>query len=103
MDPKYPDSPLQTVRQVARLAGLEVEEQRLPALARDFDALIEAFADLVTAPENPADQPKPHCAVLRQDVPRDANDAPGWLGNEGTREGDFYSAPPTAPEADSPA
>jgi aspartyl-tRNA(Asn)/glutamyl-tRNA(Gln) amidotransferase subunit C len=35
-----------TARKVARLARLRIEEERLPALAREFDAILDFIAQL---------------------------------------------------------
>ena len=80
-----------TARKVARLARIRVEEDRLPALAREFDAIlhfIEQLGEVDTAGVEPMTAVIPNTLRLRDDV---ANADP--LTGGGIRDAVLANAP----------
>ncbi|TNC73066.1 Asp-tRNA(Asn)/Glu-tRNA(Gln) amidotransferase subunit GatC [Rubellimicrobium roseum] len=85
-----------TARKVARLARIRVEEERLPALAREFDAIlgfIEQLNEVDVAGVEPMTSVTPMRLKRRQDVVTDGNrQAEVLLNAPDAREG-FFAVP----------
>ena len=85
-----------TARKVARLARIRVEEERLPALARDFDAIlgfIEQLNEVDVAGVEPMTSVTPMRLKRRQDAVADGNrQAEVLLNAPDAREG-FFAVP----------
>ena len=85
-----------TARKVARLARIRVEEERLPALAREFDAIlgfIEQLNEVDVAGVEPMTSVTPMRLKRRQDVVTAGGTADRILANApDTREG-FFAVP----------
>ena len=85
-----------TARKVARLARIRVEEERLPALAREFDAIlgfIEQLNEVDVAGVEPMTSVTPMRLKRRQDAVADGNrQAEVLLNAPDAREG-FFAVP----------
>ncbi|TNC51839.1 Asp-tRNA(Asn)/Glu-tRNA(Gln) amidotransferase subunit GatC [Rubellimicrobium rubrum] len=85
-----------TARKVARLARIRVEEERLPALAREFDAIlgfIEQLNEVDVEGVEPMTSVTPMRLKRRQDVVTDGNQQDKVLLNApDSREG-FFAVP----------
>ena len=85
-----------TARKVARLARIRVEEERLPALAREFDAIlgfIEQLNEVDVEGVEPMTSVTPMRLKRRQDVVTDGNQqAKVLLNAPDAREG-FFAVP----------
>ncbi len=85
-----------TVRKVAHLARIRVEEARLPALARELSgilALVEQLQEVDVAGVEPMTAVTPMKLKLREDLVTDGADRDAVLANAPlTREG-FYAVP----------
>ncbi|WP_210528038.1 Asp-tRNA(Asn)/Glu-tRNA(Gln) amidotransferase subunit GatC [Rubellimicrobium arenae] len=86
----------ETARKVARLARIRVEEERLPALAREFDAIlgfIEQLNEVDVEGVEPMTSVTPMRLKRRQDVVTDGNrQAEVLLNAPDAREG-FFAVP----------
>ena len=85
-----------TARKVARLARIRVEEDRLPALAREFDAIlgfIEQLGEVDVEGVEPMTSVTPMRLKRRQDVVTDGDrQADVLLNAPDAREG-FFAVP----------
>ncbi len=86
----------ETARKVARLARIRVEEERLPALAREFDAIldfIEQLNEVDVEGVEPMTSVTPMRLKRRQDVVTDGDrQAEVLLNAPDAREG-FFAVP----------
>ncbi|HVG48071.1 MAG TPA: Asp-tRNA(Asn)/Glu-tRNA(Gln) amidotransferase subunit GatC [Rubellimicrobium sp.] len=87
---------IDTARKVAHLARIRVEEERLPALAREFDAIlgfIEQLNEVDVEGVEPMTSVTPMRLKRRQDVVTDGNQqAKVLLNAPDAREG-FFAVP----------
>ena len=85
-----------TVRRVAKLARIAVEEREIAKLTGELDAILAFVAELseldVEGVE-PMTSVMPMALRLRDDKVTDGGDAERVLGNAPAREGDFYVVP----------
>ena len=86
----------ETARKVARLARIRVEEDRLPALAREFDALlgfIEQLNEVDVEGVEPMTSVTPMRLKRRQDVVTDGNQQDKVLLNAPDAREGFFAVP----------
>ena len=84
------------VRQVARLARLELDEHEVELFTRQLGAILEAFQRLQevdTQGVDPTFYPLPLQNVLREDEVRPSLPVEAVLRNAPEREGDFFKVP----------
>jgi aspartyl-tRNA(Asn)/glutamyl-tRNA(Gln) amidotransferase subunit C len=85
-----------TARKVARLARIRVEEDRLPALAREFDAIlgfIEQLNEVDVEGVEPMTSVTPMRLKRRQDVVNDGNQQDKVLLNAPDAREGFFAVP----------
>ncbi|HEY0292890.1 Asp-tRNA(Asn)/Glu-tRNA(Gln) amidotransferase subunit GatC [Hansschlegelia plantiphila] len=85
-----------TVRRVAKLARIAVEDEEIAKLTGELDAIL-AFVEELSALDVEGVEPMtsviPTSVRLREDVVNDGGDAERVLMNAPAREGDFYVVP----------
>ena len=85
-----------TARKVAHLARIRVEEERLPALAREFDAIlgfIEQLNEVDVEGVEPMTSVTPMRLKRRQDVVTDGNQQDKVLLNAPDAREGFFAVP----------
>ena len=85
-----------TARKVARLARIRVEEERLPALAREFDAIlqfIEQLGEVDVEGVEPMTSVTPMRLKRRADVVTDGNQQDKVLLNAPDAHEGFFAVP----------
>ncbi len=85
-----------TARKVARLARIRVEEERLPALAREFDAIlhfIEQLGEVDVDGVEPMTSVTPMRLKRRADVVTDGNQQEKVLLNAPDAREGFFAVP----------
>jgi aspartyl-tRNA(Asn)/glutamyl-tRNA(Gln) amidotransferase subunit C len=85
-----------TARKVARLARIRVEEDRLPALAREFDAIlgfIEQLNEVDVSGVEPMTSVTPMRLKRREDVVTDGNQQDKVLLNAPDAREGFFAVP----------
>ncbi len=85
-----------TARKVARLARIRVEEERLPALAREFDAIlgfIEQLNEVDVEGVDPMTSVTPMRLKRRPDVVTDGNQQEKVLLNAPDAREGFFAVP----------
>lgn len=85
-----------TVRRVAKLARIKVEDHEVPKLKGELDAIlafVEELKELDVDGVEPMTSVAPMRLRLRDDVVNDGEDAEKVLMNAPAREGDFYVVP----------
>lgn len=85
-----------TVRRVAKLARIKVEDHEVPKLKGELDAIlafVEELKELDVDGVEPMTSVAPMRLRLREDVVNDGEDAEKVLMNAPAREGDFYVVP----------
>ena len=85
-----------TARRVAHLARIRVEEERLPALAREFDAIlgfIEQLGEVNVEGVEPMTSVTPMRLKRRQDVVTDGNQQDKVLLNAPDAREGFFAVP----------
>ena len=85
-----------TARKVARLARIRVEEERLPALAREFDAIlgfIEQLNEVDVEGVEPMTSVTPMRLKRRSDVVTDGNQQDKVLLNAPDAREGFFAVP----------
>ena len=85
-----------TARKVARLARIRVEEERLPALAREFDAIlgfIEQLNEVDVEGVEPMTSVTPMRLKRREDVVTDGNQQDKVLLNAPDAREGFFAVP----------
>ncbi|EYD76505.1 Aspartyl-tRNA(Asn) amidotransferase subunit C / Glutamyl-tRNA(Gln) amidotransferase subunit C [Rubellimicrobium mesophilum DSM 19309] len=85
-----------TARRVAHLARIRVEEERLPALAREFDAIlgfIEQLNEVDVEGVEPMTSVTPMRLKRRQDVVTDGNQQDKVLLNAPDAREGFFAVP----------
>jgi aspartyl-tRNA(Asn)/glutamyl-tRNA(Gln) amidotransferase subunit C len=86
----------ETARKVARLARIRVEEERLPALAREFDAIlgfIEQLNEVDVEGVEPMTSVTPMRLKRREDVVTDGNQQDLVLLNAPDAREGFFAVP----------
>jgi aspartyl-tRNA(Asn)/glutamyl-tRNA(Gln) amidotransferase subunit C len=86
----------ETARKVARLARIRVEEERLPALAREFDAIlgfIEQLNEVDVEGVEPMTSVTPMRLKRRPDVVTDGNQQDKVLLNAPDAREGFFAVP----------
>jgi aspartyl-tRNA(Asn)/glutamyl-tRNA(Gln) amidotransferase subunit C len=86
----------ETARKVARLARIRVEEERLPALAREFDAIlgfIEQLNEVDVEGVEPMTSVTPMRLKRRADVVTDGNQQDKVLLNAPDAREGFFAVP----------
>ncbi|GLK75777.1 glutamyl-tRNA(Gln) amidotransferase subunit C [Methylopila jiangsuensis] len=85
-----------TVRRVAKLARIKVEDHEVPKLKGELDAIlafVEELKELDVDGVEPMTSVAPMRLRLREDMVNDGEDAEKVLMNAPAREGDFYVVP----------
>ncbi|GLK80607.1 Asp-tRNA(Asn)/Glu-tRNA(Gln) amidotransferase subunit GatC [Methylopila turkensis] len=85
-----------TVRRVAKLARIAVEDHEVPKLKTELDAIlafVEELSELDVDGVEPMTSVTPMRLRLREDVVDDGENAERVLANAPAREGDFFVVP----------
>ncbi|MFD1331633.1 Asp-tRNA(Asn)/Glu-tRNA(Gln) amidotransferase subunit GatC [Methylopila musalis] len=85
-----------TVRRVAKLARIKVEDHEVPKLKGELDAIlafVEELKELDVDGVEPMTSVAPMRLRLREDVVTDGENAEEVLRNAPAREGDFFVVP----------
>jgi aspartyl-tRNA(Asn)/glutamyl-tRNA(Gln) amidotransferase subunit C len=85
-----------TVRRVAKLARIAVEDHEVATLKGELDAIlafVEELSELDVEGVEPMTSVIPTAVRLREDVVDDGEKAEAVLMNAPSREGDFYVVP----------
>lgn len=84
------------VRQVAKLARLELSDEEVKLFAAQLGDIVEYTQSLAQVPTDdvePLAHPLPVTDVLREDTPGQSLAADDALANAPERQGDFYRVP----------
>jgi aspartyl-tRNA(Asn)/glutamyl-tRNA(Gln) amidotransferase subunit C len=87
---------IETARRVAKLARIKVEEQRLPALAQEFSAIlgfIEQLNEVDVEGIEPMTSVTPMRLYRREDVVTDGNQQEAVLANAPDAREGFFAVP----------
>lgn len=89
---------VETVRRIAHLARIEIDDRQAAALARDFDTILTHFrvlGELDLEDVEPLAGANGLCDVRRRDEPAPSLSADEFLAGAPAREGDFLRVPKT--------